>query len=248
MGGDNKSTQLAKQQIQAIRDFLGPYANALDLSKLNQIIASGGAGGAVLPLDTATSMARNQAATIGNNEAVNANRQALQREGPQVSYSNLPGSPTKAFADTIAQNVAAAGNETALNQQNLQLENFKSAISPISSIIQTLFGGYSGVSESGVSNANFSPLFGNGGAFNAIASLAPTSSFKAFSDRRLKSDIEKIGKIGALNVYKYKIGDKDEKGVMAQEARVLFPEAVDEHPSGYLMVNYRKLKELVAHA
>lgn len=244
MGGDNKSVQLAKQQIQAIRDFLGPYANALDLPKLNQIIAAGGAGGAVLPMDTAVGIARNQAATTGLNEAEAANRAQLQREGP-VGQSNLPGSPNKAFLDTIAQQVGEAGGNAALNQQNLQLENFKSALSPISSIIQTLFGGYSGVSETGVNNANYNWLTGSSGVIPGIANAA--GAFGK-SDRSLKDNIKKIGKFGPLNKYEYDIDGKHETGVMAQEARVLFPEAIHKMPEGYLMVNYKKLRELVAHA
>lgn len=245
MGGDNKAVQFSKEQLAAIQSFLAPYQQALNLPKLQQTIQSGGQGGAVLPLDTAVSMARNQAATIGNNEAVAANRAQLQREGAQTTYSNLPGSPTKAFADTIAQNVSAAGNETALNQQNLQLENLKTAISPLQGIIQTLFGGYGGVAETGTSNANYNWLTGSSGFIPGIANAA--GAFGK-SDRVLKENIKKLGKFGPLNVYEYDIEGRREAGVMAQEARTVIPEAVIKMPEGYLMVNYRKLRELVAHA
>lgn len=61
----------------------------------------------------------------------------------------------------------------------------------------------------------------------------------AASDRRLKSNIKRIGSLkSGLNVYSYEIFGRPEVGVMAQEAREIFPYAVIEHPSGYLLVNY----------
>ena len=59
------------------------------------------------------------------------------------------------------------------------------------------------------------------------------------SDRRLKSNIERVGthELG-IGVYEYDIFDRHERGVMADELLEVMPEAVIEHPSGYLMVYY----------
>ena len=62
-----------------------------------------------------------------------------------------------------------------------------------------------------------------------------------FSDIRLKSDIQKIGRFKDYNLYSYQLFGKPEIGVMAHEVQEINPEAVILHDSGYLMVNYGAL-------
>lgn len=64
---------------------------------------------------------------------------------------------------------------------------------------------------------------------------------KVFSDRRLKSKIKLIGVAAGLPAYEYEIFGKRERGFMADEVEMLYPDAVHRHPSGYLMVDYAKL-------
>jgi hypothetical protein len=82
-----------------------------------------------------------------------------------------------------------------------------------------------GIQQSGA-NATTSGLYGLAGAI-------------AMSDRRLKSNIERIGthKLG-IGLYEYDIFGERQQGVMADEAEKVMPEAVLMHPSGYKMVNY----------
>jgi len=71
------------------------------------------------------------------------------------------------------------------------------------------------------------------------------------SDIRLKKNITKVGKLkNGLNIYKWEWKSfaktlgmplKTTIGVMAQEVQKLKPEAVHEHESGYLMVDYGAL-------
>ena len=63
-----------------------------------------------------------------------------------------------------------------------------------------------------------------------------------FSDRRLKSNIQRIGthKLG-IGIYEYDIMGKHEIGVMAQEVEKVMPEAICRHSSGYMMVNYGRI-------
>ena len=66
-----------------------------------------------------------------------------------------------------------------------------------------------------------------------------------FSDERLKENIKPIGKtFGGHNVYtyNYKGDDKTHMGVIAQEVVETQPEAVAQHDSGFLMVNYGALQ------
>jgi hypothetical protein len=85
-----------------------------------------------------------------------------------------------------------------------------------------------GIAQSGA-NATTSGLF----------SLAGAAAPFMFSDRKLKSNIERIGthKLG-IGLYEYDIFGERQQGVMADEAEKVMPKAVVMHPSGYKMVNY----------
>ena len=77
------------------------------------------------------------------------------------------------------------------------------------------------------------------GAGVAIAALS------AFSDRRLKTDVKKVGKTNeGLPIYTYKMkGEmKTQMGVMAQDVQKKKPDAVTTMPNGFLGVRYDKLK------
>lgn len=80
-------------------------------------------------------------------------------------------------------------------------------------------------------NANMQAL---GSTLGGVAGM-----FKFTSDRRLKSNIERVGthELG-IGVYEYDIEGRRERGVMAQELIEVKPDAVHYHPSGYMMVDY----------
>lgn len=69
--------------------------------------------------------------------------------------------------------------------------------------------------------------------------------YAMFSDRRTKTDINRVGKMDdgtPIYTFKYKGDGKTQMGVMAQEARKKHPEAVNKDPlTNMLMVNYAKL-------
>jgi hypothetical protein len=63
----------------------------------------------------------------------------------------------------------------------------------------------------------------------------------AFSDRRLKRNIKRIGTAkNGLPIYHYQIDGRSEVGFLADEVRKVRPEAVFRHPSGFDMVNYER--------
>jgi len=88
---------------------------------------------------------------------------------------------------------------------------------------------------------------------DAITALA-LGAGAFFSDRRLKSDVKKIGTHSTgLNVYEWEWNAKafvlgldkhPRKGFIAQEVQKVFPEAVVEGSHGYLMIDYSKVKEV----
>lgn len=66
-----------------------------------------------------------------------------------------------------------------------------------------------------------------------------------FSDRRLKTDIERVGEMqSGLALYRFKyIWDETYRvGVMADEAEKMFPDAVTSDVNGFKKVNYRKIR------
>ena len=59
------------------------------------------------------------------------------------------------------------------------------------------------------------------------------------SDRRLKSEIVRIGKTAhGLDLYEYDIAGRRERGVMADEVERLMPAAVSVRADGYQRVDY----------
>ena len=68
--------------------------------------------------------------------------------------------------------------------------------------------------------------------------MSGVGGFAAFSDRRLKKDIELVGNVDGVNIYKWMyVWGQPGKGVMADEV----PWAVIKHPSGYDMVDYERV-------
>lgn len=81
----------------------------------------------------------------------------------------------------------------------------------------------------------------NNATTQGLTSLAAAALM--FSDRRLKSNIRRIGThASGLPLYSYTIFGRRDIGVMADEARARFPAAVVRHASGYLMVDYNGLR------
>ena len=84
-------------------------------------------------------------------------------------------------------------------------------------------------------------LFQLGGSLGSAAILG--------SDRRLKRDIVRVGQTSSgIPTYTFRYRDGmgpqgEYYGVMADEARKIIPEAVIEHESGYLMVDYSRIPE-----
>ena len=79
------------------------------------------------------------------------------------------------------------------------------------------------------------------GSNNLMNGLFGLGSAYLMSDRRLKSNVVKVGEYHGHNVYEYDIFGRHEIGVMAQEVMRTRPDAVAVHPSGFLMVNYGAL-------
>lgn len=77
-----------------------------------------------------------------------------------------------------------------------------------------------------------------------IAGLASTAAsiaslFMAFSDRRLKTNIVRLGETASgVGWYEYDLFGVRQQGVMADEVEAINPAAVTTHANGFKMVNY----------
>lgn len=83
------------------------------------------------------------------------------------------------------------------------------------------------------------------GGFNPATDTGVPATAGDYSDRRLKTDIHKVGEYpSGLPIYSFRFKAHPEqlcRGVMADEALVLFPDAITEDAQGFMMVDYRKL-------
>lgn len=107
-----------------------------------------------------------------------------------------------------------------------------------------LIGGTGGVS-SGTSNSQST---GSSSSSKGIGKfLGTVLGAAAASDPRLKKNVFRIGDVGEVGLYQFRyINDAGPYiGVMADEVRDTYPEALGPEVGGYLTVDYGKLEEIV---
>lgn len=123
--------------------------------------------------------------------------------------------------------------ERAKMAPQLQQARFGYQMTPMQTLQQLLSGSGQGQSSS------------SGFGFNAGELVKPAAAALTASDRRLKSNIIRIG-THPLNIgwYEYTIDGHREQGVMADEVLQVKPEAVVTRSDGYLMVNYGLIGKL----
>lgn len=239
---------LANEQSAAIRELLNTefvYGNQDVENWINDLASQ-----RILPQQE---QARNQLATRLKNQGIQEGSAAWNAEMQRLSNANtdqmnqlaLTGRQ-QAFSEALAQRNQPINEITALLSGS-QVSNpaQMSGATP-----QTSVGGvdYSGLVQQNYQNqlgAYQSQMGGIGGLFGSVLGAAgQAGGFGALfgmSDRRLKTNIKRIGKTaGGHNVYSYNYvwGGPEYIGVMAHEV----PHAAYKHPSGYLMVNYAEVE------
>jgi hypothetical protein len=182
--------------------------------------------------------ARTQAVLQGLNLDIGANAQGFNQAVQSGQFGNT------AIQQAIAQ---------AIQQRQLPLNEITALMSG-SQIQNPQFGAYQGstvapppifqaTQQKGMFDANtYNQQVAEANAQTAGMYSLGGAALGAFSDRRLKSNIVRIGThpIG-VGIYEYDIFGGRQIGVMAQELMEVMPEAVHQHPSGYLMVDYGRL-------
>jgi hypothetical protein len=210
----------------------GQFGNQAQLSQFGANLQNQQAGNQAIAQNYGQGMSSSQAENARIAQQFNQSQQAAQ------------------FANT-AQGQALA---QAIQQRQMPLNEIN-ALTSSSQIQNPQFGAYQGA------NVQAAPLFaatqaqgafdqntynqqvaGQNANTSGLYSLGAAALPLAFSDKRLKSNIVRLGThpIG-VGIYEYDIFGGRQIGVMAQELMEVMPEAVHQHPSGYLMVDYGRL-------
>lgn len=126
------------------------------------------------------------------------------------------------FTNTPQTNVAGVDYAGMVRDKyNSQMDAYKTQVGQQNALMGGLFG-LAGTGVGGVMKYGINPM--------------------AWSDRRLKNDIERVGTTNyGLPLYEYTINGERQRGVMADEVLKVMPEAVKMQPNGFYMVNYRML-------
>jgi hypothetical protein len=89
------------------------------------------------------------------------------------------------------------------------------------------------------------------GTLSVTGSVAATGNITAYSDARLKTDVEAcmgLSAVEAMNGYNYTMNDEISAGVIAQELEEIAPELVIDNVDGFKSVNYMGLTAYLIEA
>jgi hypothetical protein len=141
----------------------------------------------------------------------------------------------------IALQNALGGDQRAVQQalQGAPLDVLERIAKMYGGLPLNLLTGSTTTGSSSGTSKTWDPMDTAGRVINAAGTVAT-----AFSDRRLKTDIERIGeREDGLGVYlfRYLWSPVQHIGVMAQEVLKVKPEAVIHTPSGFMAVDYGAL-------
>lgn len=186
-------------------------------------------------MEVANMQAANEAAQFNAaQEAAALERQLAAAKG-LTDITNTAGTDARANIDMLSK---LGGEQRGIEQdyRNAPLTLLDFQTDQFGQLPLNLFPGET-TTGSGTSKTTSSPS-----PFTVAVNLAKTAAM--FSDVRLKTDIERVGELpNGLGVYEFNYvwGGPRLRGVMAQEVINIKPEAVIEHESGYLMVDYGAL-------
>lgn len=248
----------AMAAIQALGGLYG-QAGALDANALAALAQSGNITGEAAGLRGQATDINAQIANLAN-LAAGVNTQAGSLYGQAGSAAG-----NAANLAATSSDLAHRGAETQATAAQLpyqaQLQVYQDQLAALNDLVagrSTIQGGYSsaaqgynqylGTAQNATTvNQNAARINGQNSVLGGLGSLVGTlgsAAIEHWSDRRLKKNIRRIGQLPSglpLYSFLYKnphLGAGEQVGVMAQEAREWFPEAVHEH-NGYLAVDYR---------
>ena len=178
-----------------------------------------------------------QAASLDQARMAAQNAALSQQQSLNQQYANYQ---NQLRQQAIAEEAQRRG--MSLNEMNALLSGQQVQMPQMPSFVQ------SGRSETpnilGATQMGYDAQLGAVNAQNAqmgnlLGTVGQLGSAFMFSDRRLKSNITKVGEhpIG-VGVYDFTVLGITQRGVIAQEVQKVRPDLVKRHSNGYLMVDY----------
>lgn len=140
----------------------------------------------------------------------------------------------------LNQSITAAGQADKIGERDFIANLIQQYYLPTAAGIGGLGGTSTGTSQS-PGTSTFNSLLSAGSAAGSI--------YSAFSDVRLKENIQHTGSHNGINYYKWDwtdeakaiVGNQGTEGVLAQEVMADYPDAVSMDDSGFLKVDYSKI-------
>lgn len=201
-------------------DYLDPYSNPYFSGALNQTLG-----------DVKSQINSN---FRGDNFGNSAHQEWLGRGLTNAALPML----SNQYNSERSNQLGAVGMIPSYENQNLQLMQMANdqPWKNLSNYGQLVSGQYGGTTNSE------QPYFQNNTATTLGALAGGAGLLKMFSDRRLKSNIEKVADHpNGFGIYEYDIFGRRERGVMADEVEKIVPEAVSTDKSGFQVVDYARL-------
>tara|TARA_R110000782_G_scaffold257393_2_gene346662 strand:- start:2472 stop:3527 length:1056 start_codon:yes stop_codon:yes gene_type:complete len=244
--------EFAQQRQQLSNDLFGSGRLGLQLS--GEAAGAGIGGGMVQP--DAFGLARAQSMSLADLAGLSRERGMLEQQqgyeqalgsydvnqqARQQQLGNLMGG----FTTSLGAFGTVSDLEQSLVNAGLTIEQARSAAQASSA------GAGASLAQAGTpaKNSFFQDLL-LASASGASSAATTAAMAPAASDVRLKTNIRKVGELASgLNTYfwdwteeaKQFVGNQNTFGVIAQEAQLLFPEAIMMHPDGYLRVDYSRI-------
>lgn len=189
-----------------------------------------------------SNQALGQAASLDQARMGAMNAAMSQQQGLNQSYANAQ---NQLRQQAIAEQLQRRG--MSLNEMNALLTGQQVQMPTMPSFVQsgraetpnilgaTQMGYDAALGAANAQNASFGNLLGAGAQLGAAYMMSPFS----FSDRRLKSNIKRVGThpIG-VGIYTFTMMGFEQCGVIAQEVQKVRPDLVRRHANGYLQVDY----------
>jgi hypothetical protein len=191
-----------------------------------------------------------QQQTIGNRMAATDRNNQVASQGLQdrIAQGNFANTQRGAAIDEAAYLRSLPLNEYTALASGSQVTNpsFRGTGQVQGPAAAPVFAGAQAQGQSAIDlyNAQMAQANSARSGLTGLLGTGLTAGATLFSDRRLKTNIRRIGKMSVtgLPVYRYDIGGRNTVGVMADEVAKIHPDAVSVDPAtGYSMVDYARI-------
>lgn len=219
-------------QNQAYNQMMGlaNLGNQATQQAFNQNLQASQFGNQALGQASALDIARQQANNQALQQQFGMNQQAAQFQN-QLRQQAIAEEAQRRGMSLNEMNALLSGQQVAMPQMPTFNQAQRSETPQILNALGQQYDAQLGAYNAQQAGAN--ALLGAG------AQLGASAMPFMFSDRRLKSNIKRVGThdIG-VGIYEYTMMGMPQRGVIAQEVQAVRPDLVKRHANGFLMVNY----------